>query len=235
MKKLLNFFGLNLISAGILFSGISVSADSARVIETNSVQMRGAPDWVTRSQIERVIDKIERKLEWPIRKITAVWHLNAEEFQALHGFGPTVLAFARAKDNSVHIGPRVDEKNFEATFGHELVHVILYQKYKTAIPKWLEEGLASYLSGEKRVDYRWLRAQPKMDITTLSHPFKGSVQSQYHYQVSTAVIEMIASKCSLPDLLQLSVGKSLTTYLATYCEIKDINQSFNQYLDKKAN
>ena len=217
---------------GALAIGASV-CEASHSVETNSVRMSNAPDWVTQSRVQRVGDKIERVLEWPIRRINVYWHMDQAEFEKLHGYGPSVLAYAQATDNSVHLGPRVVDANFDATFGHELVHVIVYQKYKTAIPKWLEEGLASYLSGEKRVDYKWLAAQPRIPVSQMTHPFKGLVESQVHYQASTAVMEMIASKCALPDLLQLSVGKSLTTYLDTFCGISNVDAAFDEYLKKK--
>ena len=51
--------------------------------------------------------------------------------------------------------------------------------------------------------------------------------------VSKALVEMISKKCDLSDLLQLSVGKNLDSYLGTFCEIKDLNQSFTMWLEKK--
>ncbi len=225
---------ISLLSVLALNTAFAIAPTWGAEVETNSIRMHGAPTWLTQSRVERVTDKIEAALEWPIKRVTVVWHFNAQEFQAVHGFGPTVLAVAKGPENIVHLGPLVTQKNFDATFGHELVHVILYQKYKAAIPKWLEEGMASYISGERRVNYKWLASQPKIEVTKLTHPFKGAFESQHHYQLSTAVMEMIASRCPLQDLLQLSVGKSLTTYLETFCEIKDINAAFNEYLKKKA-
>ena len=187
------------ISACLVFAYLAFGAE----IQANSVRMSQAPSWLTEARVQRV---------------TVVWHLNQKEFETSHGFGPSVLALAKASDNSVHIGPRVDSSNFDKTFGHELVHVILYQKYKTAIPKWLEEGLAS---------------QSNVDITSMTHPFKGSVEAEHHDELSTAVMEMIASKCPLHDLLQLSVGKSLMTYLNTFCGIPDVSAAFADYLKKK--
>src|SRR5690606_11603914 len=124
-----------------------------------------------------------------------------------HGLGGSVLALARKSSNSIHIGPRVTTENFDQVFGHELVHIISNQKYKGAIPKWLEEGLANHLSKKGKVDYKWLAAKPfPKDVTQLSHPFSGTDDdTRYHYLASQALAEMIFSKCSMQTLLQLSV------------------------------
>jgi hypothetical protein len=52
---------------------------------------------------------------------------------------------------------------------------------------------------------------------------------------STALIEMIDKKCGLDDMLGLSVGSKLESYLATSCEMPDINAAFDQWLKSKSN
>jgi phage terminase large subunit-like protein len=170
-----------------------------------------------------------------------VWHPDQAEFLKAHGFDSSVVAFSLKTDNSVHLGPAVTSENFDTLFGHELVHIILYQKYKGAVPKWLEEGLANYLSNNRRgslwkVDYSWLATQPPRDVLTLGHPFKGAVQgnARFHYQASHALMEMIASHCTVTDLLQLSVSKKLESYLPTLCEISDVNAEFRKWVARKA-
>jgi hypothetical protein len=71
---------------------------------------------------------------------------------------------------------------------------------------------------------------------TLKHPFSAVATSsaRYHYQASQALVEMIASHCSLDDLLRLSVGKKLENYLSTFCSIDDINAEFRKWVAKKA-
>jgi hypothetical protein len=92
------------------------------------------------------------------------------------------------------------------------------------------------VSKHGHVDYKWLAAQPTQDVKNLVHPFSNAnpgLNPVYHYQASTALIEMIAAKCSLQDILQLSVGSKLENYLATYCEIPDVNVEFRKWLQKK--
>jgi hypothetical protein len=221
------------------------------VIDKKEYHSEHAPVWLRTTLVDRVVERIQSKLEWDIRKINLVWHTDPQEFRRAHGFDDSVLAFSRKSDNSVHLGPRVTETNFESVFGHELVHVILFQKYKGAVPKWLEEGLANYLSNHKpplvngkvaydsshwTVDYTWLAAQPPLDVLTLKHPFSAIATNgaRYHYQASQALVEMIASHCPLDQLLQLSVGKKLESYLSTFCGIDDVNADFRKWVAKKS-
>lgn len=239
------------LSLVFLFSNVASIQARAAVVDTNEVHCDDAPAWLKSSLVNRVVERIQSKLEWDIRKVRMVWHLDQQEFQKSHGYSDSVLAYSRQSDNSVHLGPRVTDVNFESVFGHELVHVILFQKYKGAVPKWLEEGLANYLSNHKplvkngkpvydpshwTVDYAWLAAQPSIDVLTLKHPFLGVATSgaRYHYQASQALVEMIASHCSLDELLQLSVGKKLENYLSTFCGIDDVNSEFRKWVAKKA-
>ncbi len=228
----------------VLFSIVPLfafaSLASADPIEINQLTFSNPPSWLKKSQLQKVVDHAEKYLEWDIRKVEVFWHPDQAEFQKAHGFDASVLAFTRGTDHSVHIGPRVNATNFEAIFGHELTHVIVFQKYKSAIPKWLEEGLANYVGKAAKVDYPWLATQPPQQISTLGHPFKAvytpgspSVSAKYHYMASTAAIEMIASKCDLEQLLQLSVGKSLTSYFDTFCGIPDLDDEFKKWIKRK--
>ncbi len=210
---------------------------SAAEINTNEVSSSNAPSWVKVSRVDRVVSRVQRFMEWDLRKVKVVWYSDQKEFQHFHHYDSSVLAVTQKPENTIHLGPRVDNSNFDAVFGHELVHAILFQKYKKSIPNWLEEGLANYASKHGTVDYRWIASQPFVDVKTLGHPFLDSAHStlspRYHYQVSTALIQMIASKCNLEELLQLSLGTSLENYLSTTCELDDINASFQTWVKKK--
>ena len=203
---------------------------------TNNVHIAEAPRWLKRTRVEKVIDRIQMLLEWDIRRIEVVWHHTPESFAQAHNLSPLVVAFARKSDNSIHLSPKVDDKTFDAVFGHELVHVISYQKYKDAIPRWLEEGLANHLSRNGKVNYKWLAQRPQpTDVRQLTHMDRTSEEAvQYRYVASQALTEMIAAKCSLGTLLQLSVEKSVENYLATYCEISDLNADFKKWITKKS-
>lgn len=206
---------------------------AAAELRTQAVTFVNPPAWLKERAVERTVDRVQAFLEWDIRRVQAHWYTDEKAFGAVHGFGATVLAVARKKDQTLHFGPRVTAGNFDSVFGHELAHIILFQKYKDAIPKWLEEGLANRAGKRGKVDYGWLAAQPERDVTQLDHPFSGAADSGYHYTASTALIEMLASKCDLGDLLQLSVGKKLETYIANTCGIADINVEFRNWVRRK--
>jgi len=208
----------------------------AKEIQTNSVHMPDAPAWVTTVRVEKIIDHIQQYLEWDIRRIQVYWHKDQAEFEKFHGLGPTVLAISKRDDNTIHLGPRIVDANFDQVFGHELVHIISFQKYKKAIPLWLEEGLANYIAKAGTVDYARLASQPvPSDVRQMTHPFGGTEEHiHYHYMASQALVEMIAKKCDLSNLLRLSVGKDMDRYLGTYCEIPDLNAAFKKWIQTHA-
>jgi len=209
------------------------SAVHAKEVRTNPVLIPDAPDWLTASRVDRIADRIESKLEWDIRQVRVTWYTDQKSFEKFHGYGPAVQAVSRKQDNTIHVGPKVNDQNFDAVFGHELAHIILGQKYKGAIPNWLEEGLANYVAKKGSVDYAYLKSQPKVDVHTLNHPFKSTaIDFSFHYQASTALVEMLAAKCSLADLLQLSVGKKLENFLSTYCGIDDVNVAYEKWIKR---
>ena len=220
----------------------AVSGDAwAREIRTSSISIPNPPSWLTERKVDAVVDRIQRVLEWDIRRVSVQWYADAKQFSDAHGYGSSVLAFARASQNAIHLGPKVTSSNFDGIFGHELVHVILYQKYHDAIPKWLEEGLANHAAKRGTVDYAWLSSQAPRSVRSLVHPFDTKLSAQsvsvegskYHYMASQALAEMLAARCNLNDLLQLSVGKKLETYLSTFCRIPDVDQAFKNWLSSK--
>jgi hypothetical protein len=228
-----------MLTLALLFS-VAAATSQGKEIETNEVDIPNAPSWLTELRVQKCVEDVQRFLEWDVRKITVLWYTDPGTFQRAHGFDETVLAFERKTDNTVHIGPRIDTTNFDKVFEHELVHVILAQKFKDAIPKWLEEGLANYVAKKGDVDYAWLASiPPPPDVRVLIHPFMPIAAdgvyrgAKYHYMASRALIEMIASKCDLKDLLGLSVGSKLEKYLSTYCGVADVNVAFAAWLNKK--
>jgi hypothetical protein len=226
----------------ILSMTLWASSGFSATISTNEATFTNPQPWLTESRINRVIENIQNYMEWDVRKVNVIWHNSQEEFQNFHHFDSTVLAVSVLPKNEVHLGPRITTANFDPVFGHEMVHIVLYQKYKEAIPKWINEGLANFIAKQGKVNYPWIATKPFMpDVRALVHPFQqpdggvlpAKVESQYHYQASTALAEMIDSKCGLKDMLQLSVGKNLETYLTTTCEISDINAAFKEWVLSK--
>jgi hypothetical protein len=219
-----------------LFLGMAllwVSTVAARSFQTNHLRVENAPNWLTESRAESVAQKIQDYLEWDVRRVAVYYHSSSDDFDSEANFNFRANAYFSKRDGSIHLSPLITDKNFEPVFGHELVHAIFYQKYAGAIPKWLEEGLANKIGRSETVDYSWLSKQKLTDVTQLTHPNLDTEGARYHYAASTALIDMIASKCSLKDLLQLSVGKNLQTYLYTYCEISDLNGSFQKWVGEQ--
>ena len=215
-------------------------------METNAVVIDNPPPWLTRTMVESTVSRIQSYMEWDIRKVRVNWYYDRAPFFHALGFDSapasaveTVLAFSRpgvhGAQDSIGLGPRITAENFEPVFGHELVHIIVYQKYGDAIPSWLNEGLANFVAKHGSVDYRWLASQPARDVTQLKHPFLSERDPRYAYQAAQAVMEMLASRCGdIHSLLQLSVGQTLESYLSTLCQIPDLNAAFRSWVQAHA-
>lgn len=210
----------------------------AEIVQMNAAYLHNPPKWMKRTKVEKAINRIQRKLEWSTRRINVYYHSTESSFQRAHTLGPAAIAVAvkSNKSQEVHLSPRVTKDNYQQVIGHEFVHIIIHQKYRGAIPRWLEEGMANHLSREESINYKWLsKQQLPRDITLMSHPFRQSiVPINVHYRASQALAEMLDKKCNLERLLQLSVQRKMENYIKTYCEIDDINMAFRQWVKKKA-
>lgn len=219
----------------------------AKSIQTNELTISNAPEWLTESRVDRVVSRIQNKLEWSTRRTKVQWYSDSKEYSNAHSLGPQAIAVTTSSGttSTVLIGPTVTAENFDHVLGHELVHVIVYQKYKGAIPKWLEEGLANHLARPGQIDYKWLAKQsfPK-DVRELAHPMAPASGSRnmnreidivrYRYKASQALAEMLDKKCDLLNLVRMSVAKKMEPYIATMCEIQDLNAVFRDWVLKKS-
>ena len=122
--------------------------------------MPQAPDWLKRTRVDKITDRIQRYMEWSIRRIQVHWHSEQKSFEKVHTLGPNVTAVSLSRTQEIHLGPKVKNENFDQIFAHELVHIISFQKYKGAIPKWLEEGLANHFAKKEKVNYTLLASKP---------------------------------------------------------------------------
>ena len=228
MKNLLIIFTLLIFTNSL----------GAKDIVTNEVRMFNAPKWLKQNRFEKITKRIQRDLEWSTRRVNIYWYSSQREFSKAQNLGSQVNAVTKLSKGkqTVHLGPKVTDKNFDRVFAHELVHVVIDQKYKGAIPRWFEEGLANHLAKANKVNYNWLSKQePVDDVRELSHPFKGSSQRvSYRYKASQALAEMLDKKCNLMQLIQLSVKRKMEDYIKTYCEIKDINIAFKEWVTSKS-
>lgn len=226
------------LSSFVVAAAFSPLSVSAKEIKTNEVNMTSAPAWLTESRVDGITARIQQRLEWSTRRIDVRWYDSPREFAKAHSLGPYAIAVTvgQGTNAKMHLGPLVTTENFDETFGHEMVHVILLQKYNGAIPKWLEEGLANHLSKHSKVDYAWLSKQPAVDdVKNLAHPLMGSADGvRYRYKASQALAEMLDKKCDLENLVRLSVGRRMEDYIETTCEIKDLNAAFREWVQKQA-
>ena len=214
--------------------------NQTRQITTNSVIVSNAPSWLTQGRVQQVVDRVERKLEWSIRRTTATFYSSAP--QMLKNFSgraaPEIVAFTKGSDLTIHLGPKVTKANFDLIFGHELAHVIIFQKYKTSVPPWLNEGLCNNVAGYKSLNYTWLAAQsPRVDVTQLYHPYdpERASRADVHYMASLAAVKMLEKKCpSFRELLNLALKSNINDYIKTYCGIPDLNKAFWSWVDAEA-
>jgi hypothetical protein len=220
-----------LLFALLIQAGLHASAGE---LLTNCAHFSNAPKWLSLNRVNRAAEPVENFMEWSTRRVEVEWFTDQAAFERAHGMGPAALAVTFRGQNKMILGPRVTEKNFEKIFGHELVHVISSQKYKDAIPTWLEEGVANYISKNGAVDYKSLVKVELGDIAGFSHPMMGDAAMIHtRYQASQALTEMIASKCDFRNLLRLSVERKMQDYLANICRISDINSAFKKWVQDK--
>ena len=222
----------------MIFVILSLNLLFAEPIKTNEMVIYNAPKWVKRTKVEKLTDKIQNKLEWKTRKISVFWYSDLKSFTKAHSLGPFAAAVTvkTSKKVEIHMGPLVTKENYQQMLGHELIHVIIFQKYRGSIPRWLEEGLANFYSRQSKVNYKKLASKKLPEnVLEMGHPFKENKGDLYtHYEVSQALAEMLDKKCDLENLLRLSVKKNLEDYIRRTCEIKDINMAFKQWIKKKS-
>lgn len=223
-----------------ILGALLASASQAKSVTTNSVIVDNAPAWVSEYSVQSVVDRIEARLEWSIRRTRATFYTDQTQFiSRFNGrAAPDILAFTKRNDLTIHLGPRIKKDNFAGIFGHELAHVVLFQKYKDSIPPWLTEGLCNSVAGNEKISYVWLAAQtPRFDIATLAHPYdkQNKNRADLHYRASLAVVKMLEKKCpDFRELLNLSLKSKLADFLPTYCSISDLNSTFWSFVDAEA-
>ncbi len=201
---------------------------------TNCCEVKGAPNWLSSYTLQDLAVAIESKMHWSTRRIKVEFYGSGDDFQRASGLNFVANAFFNPNQQLIGVSPQKDLETFKPTFRHEMVHVISNQKFKGAIPNWLEEGFANYLGSKRQVDYKWLASQNIPDASQLRHPSTDEGGSKMHYQLSTATVEMIAKKCNLNDLLMLATGSKLTNYLETFCKIKNVGQEVRDWVALKS-
>lgn len=212
---------------------LTIFALGAEPISTQSLELQAPPAWVSAARVERVTEKVQNTLEWQARRVKVIFHTDEARFRKAHGLPGDILGFTREREQIIHLGPAVRTANFDEVLGHELAHIILFQKYKGAIPPWMVEGLANKAAGRNPVDYAWLGRQRLPAVRALKHPFRDG-DSRLHYQLSTAVVEMLRKKCDFPDLLQMSLKGGFEPRIASLCGITDLDAAVREWVKARA-
>lgn len=221
-----------LMCIAIMMGSPAFSAPNS--FRTNCCDVSNAPKWLSNFKVGDIAAQMEREMGWSIRRVKVIFHDTDAEFNEAANLNFSANAFFSPSRQTIEFKPQKDLATFTPTFRHELSHVISNQKFKGAIPAWLEEGFANYLGSKRKVDYKWLATQSLPDASGLEHPQSDAAGSKMHYQLSTATVEMLAHRCNLKDLLMLTTGSKLTSYLETFCKIRDINAEVRAWVKKKA-
>ncbi len=211
----------------------------AAALITNSLEIQNPPNWLKTNAINRVAARIENKLEWSPKRISARFYATENAFVAAHGYPQSpILAFYRSSTKEIHFGPRVTVENIEKVLAHEMAHAVLAQKYSTRLPKWLEEGLANWAAKNDGVKWRVLaQSKNRLDPRSIHHPIKAAdfTDTQLQYQVSMAFVHFLQRKCpSFRELLNLSLKSKLEAFLPTYCGIHDAQKEFWAFVDRQS-
>ncbi|MBN20411.1 MAG: hypothetical protein CL678_03910 [Bdellovibrionaceae bacterium] len=223
----------------MIFSNLIFAKQSPvplQTIRTNEVTFYRAPSWLKKRRLNQVIHRVSRYFEWDVRRVPVQMYESPVEMQRVHHLKFPVMAVTIRNPLGIHLGQGVNNQNFDQVFGHELGHVILIQKYKRAIPAWLEEGLVNHAVHRGKVDYSFLKNELKTRPITWNHPAfaKSPEEARFLYQLSLALAELLDRRCDLPDLLQLSVGKKLEIYLKNTCEIDDLDVAVRKWIAQKS-
>ena len=139
------------------------------------------------------------------------------------------------------------------SLGHEIVHLVLHRFYTDAIPTWLDEGLAQFISKDAHASYQRARgyiSKPHSDsiapaelipvatLTALTHPPSDHVHT--FYNESERLVRFLATtdKASFLKLLDaLARHQPFETSLAqfyptNFATVGALDEKFRDYASK---
>lgn len=108
------------------------------------------------SHLEEYYKIIKKSLEYNLKKkIHINIYKNVKEFHCAMGIPNAPDWFRACGDDSIHIVPKeyFNDIPIENVIAHELVHIVLHN-ISSDIPKWLDEGIASYIAAVCYEDIR---------------------------------------------------------------------------------
>jgi hypothetical protein len=225
--------GIRTLLAGLMLSSQPLTA-APKELRTNCCLVQNPPAWLQTTDLQATAKRVEGRLQWTIRRVQLRFVQDPNQYRSEGSLQFPTRAFFNRSKNTIYFSPTVNKDNFPAVLGHELVHVVFAQKHKHAIPVWLEEGFANFIGSQVVADYRWLAKEQLSPVTSLKHPNSDPDTFRQHYQLSGAAVDYIASRCSLDDLLMMSVKRSVTDYLQKLCRIKNIDSEVAAWIASKA-
>jgi hypothetical protein len=161
------------------------------------------------AQLARVEERLGRRLDEPLTTILVGHAAELRRLaQALGGGLPegyTVGIAFPARRTLVVRGdlplPRRPEDPAAVTLTHELAHLVLHRRPDTRLPRWLDEGLAMWVSQGQldRQEEAYLSLLARADglyrLETLESAFpRGHQATSIAYQQSLLLVEFLASR-----------------------------------------
>jgi len=154
-------------------SVVSVVSASGPSRSSDDFLLDGAPTARLAQTILEAARRAKERLQarWPLplsdAPLRMVWFDSQEAFEAeAHQRADGVLALAdKARDRALLNGPALRRAGAGAiaqTLQHEFVHVHFARAGVDRLPRWLEEGLAMRLAGERRWADAWLMATDRL-------------------------------------------------------------------------
>ncbi|WP_026486581.1 gluzincin family metallopeptidase [Caldanaerobius polysaccharolyticus] len=122
-------------------------------------------------------------------------------------------------------GPVHDYNSVVQAVVHEYVHTVIYQINKKT-PKFLNEGLAGYLSGNSKPNYP-LENVPSIEDTKISNPIEFGNKGLYAF--SYTYIEFLDKKYGINDIMKLVKKPSSYKEIFGVSE-QDIYKQWIQYI-----
>ncbi|MDN5277143.1 MAG: hypothetical protein PWR01_1108 [Clostridiales bacterium] len=187
--------------------------------------------------LEKTYKKINSAMNFNRTEKTEIYiYPNLQTFQTKkYGYlgrilGPEWYIGDNIKDKVIIVsplnpGPVHDYNSVVQAVVHEYVHTVIYQINKKT-PKFLNEGLAGYLSGNTKPDYP-LENIPDIEDTRISNPIKFGNKGLYAF--SYTYIEFLDKNYGMNKIMDLIKNPSAYEEIFGVSE-EDIYKQWTQYL-----
>ncbi len=157
-------------------------------------------------------------------------------------------AFAAPSENTMFVrSPRWDQDNdFSTTLIHELFHLLLHQKMGiTEIPRWMDEGLAIFYSGDKKwimstAMSKALATRSLIPLSQIDNVLKfHSAKAELAYQESYSAVQYILATYDIDAVLNILNGLKSNLSLddcfkvATGSSFHDFEREWINYIKKR--